>query len=119
MTKSKHDACVSPIPECESESSVSPIFLTKPGSKILTAGDLFTLECDVIGTPKPVVSWFKEGNKLSHSDRVLESYDGRVACVKIPKCTQNDSGKYECVAQNEAGNASTDALVVVKGNYYY
>ncbi|XP_069135255.1 uncharacterized protein [Argopecten irradians] len=102
------------VKETSSDANVSPIFLTKPGSKILNGGDTLLLDCDVIGTPKPTITWTRDGNKLATNRGCKETYDGRVATLRISETCKDDSGKYECTAENTAGKVTVDALIVIK-----
>ncbi|XP_033747095.1 LOW QUALITY PROTEIN: muscle M-line assembly protein unc-89-like [Pecten maximus] len=106
--------CKINVKETASDANVAPIFLTKPGSKILNGGDTLLLDCDVIGTPKPTISWTRDGNRLATNRGCRETYDGRVATLKISDASKDDSGKYECTAENIAGKVTVDALIVVK-----
>ena len=42
-------------------------------------------------------------------------YDGDIAVLTIEEVYPEDSGKYTCVAKNEAGTASTSAELLVEG----
>ncbi|OWF42675.1 Smoothelin [Mizuhopecten yessoensis] len=106
--------CKINVKETASDSNVAPIFLTKPGSKILNGGDTLLLDCDVIGTPKPSITWTRDGNQLTSGRGCKETYDGRVATLRISDASKDDSGKYECTAENAEGKVTVDALIVVK-----
>lgn len=103
------------LTENDGEGEVAPQFLSRPESNIYGFGDLILLECDVIGSPTPTITWYRDGTALSPNTRTKSLYDGRVALLKISKSATEDSGKYEVVAQNCCGKISVDCLVVVKG----
>lgn len=103
------------LTENDGEGEVAPQFLSRPESNIYGFGDLILLECDVIGSPTPTITWYRDGTALSPNTRTKSLYDGRVALLKISKSATEDSGKYEVVAQNCCGQISVDCLVVVKG----
>lgn len=108
-----HMHCV--VTESEGDGEVAPQFLSRPESNIYSFGDLILLECDVIGSPTPSISWYRDGTKLAPGTRTKSLYDGRVALLKISQSATEDSGKYEVVAQNSCGKVAVDCLVVVKG----
>lgn len=103
------------ILESSSDSEVVPMFLNKPSSQIINGGDKVVLECDVIGSPQPSITWTRDGHPLTENGRYKQSYDGRVSVLIISQSVVEDSGKYECMAVNSSGKVSVDALIVVKG----
>ncbi|XP_062597248.1 muscle M-line assembly protein unc-89-like isoform X4 [Saccostrea cucullata] len=107
-------SCRIKVKESDGDGEVAPQFLSRPESNIYSFGDLILLECDVIGSPTPTLTWYRDGTKLSPNTRVKMLYDGRVALLKISQSATEDSGKYEVVAQNSCGKVSVDCLVVVK-----
>lgn len=92
-----------------------PMFLTKFTKSVIKVGDKLLLECDVIGSPEPEINWTKDGRPLQEDCPYNEMYDGRTAKLEIEDVTTDDSGKYECIAVNEAGRVSLDAIVTVQG----
>ncbi|XP_048760798.2 titin homolog isoform X6 [Ostrea edulis] len=107
-------SCQIKVKESEGDGEVAPQFLSRPESNIYSFGDLILLECDVIGSPTPSISWYRDGTKLAPGTRTKSLYDGRVALLKISQSATEDSGKYEVVAQNSCGKVAVDCLVVVK-----
>ncbi|XP_043941249.1 hemicentin-1 [Protopterus annectens] len=63
-----------------------------------------SLYCETNAVPPPTLSWYKDGNPLTSSDRVLLLPGGRV--LQIPRAQAEDAGRYMCVAINEAGEDS-------------
>lgn len=73
-----------------------------------------TFATKITGTPKPRVTWYKEGVELVRSpDYVIKSlgYDNSLT---IPKATQKDSGKFSVAAENPAGRAIIDVFLTVR-----
>ncbi|XP_055020737.1 hemicentin-1 [Boleophthalmus pectinirostris] len=74
-------------------------------------GNTAALVCVADGTPAPVMTWFKDGQVLQ-SDRQAHRSEGQVlllnlnTTVQISKVTVNNTGRYTCVANNTAGQAS-------------
>ena len=74
-------------------------------------GKALTVPCDVHGVPEPNVTWYRNGIPLSETpnlrfDVIRKSEDerGSVNSLHINFLRQEDSGMFECMAQNEAGD---------------
>ena len=98
---------------------VAPAFLKKLETQIVDEEDMVIMECDIIGSPQPVITWYCDRRALPHGDKFNTSYDGRVARLIMKSATKGDNGKYECVAESSAGRISCDCLLVVKGIFSF
>uniref|UniRef100_A0A8C3GM35 Hemicentin 1 n=1 Tax=Cairina moschata TaxID=8855 RepID=A0A8C3GM35_CAIMO len=67
-------------------------------------GSSTSMKCFTDGTPAPTVSWFKNGHPLSLGAHLTSSDQGMV--LHFVKAEIGDTGKYTCVASNEAGDIS-------------
>uniref|UniRef100_H0XN61 Uncharacterized protein n=1 Tax=Otolemur garnettii TaxID=30611 RepID=H0XN61_OTOGA len=78
-------------------------------------GETVKLACRVIGTPKPVVSWYKDGKQVEVDPHhiLIEDPDGSCALI-LDNLTGVDSGQYMCFAASAAGNASTLGKILVQ-----
>ena len=93
------------------EPTEAPIF-TVPLSNILArTGQEIQLECEVLGTPRPTVTWFKDNKAIKASSDVGISYDGCLAKLIVQEAYPNSAGKYVCKAQNIAGEATSTSTV--------
>ncbi|GFT24190.1 hypothetical protein TNCV_2064301 [Trichonephila clavipes] len=81
-----------------------PKFLKQmKGSSVLVGEDIeFTVEVD--GTPEPTVTWSKDGQTLSPSERIKITSDGKVKKLVIKNATVEDAGNYSCIIKNENGS---------------
>lgn len=78
-------------------------------------GQTVKLTCKVTGSPKPVVSWLKDGLPLEDDPRHIISADRTGTCSLIlDSLTAEDSGQYACYASSSMGSAGTLAKVVVQ-----
>ncbi|TRY54403.1 hypothetical protein DNTS_023681 [Danionella cerebrum] len=77
-----------------------------PSEVSTTLGEELTLECQVMGSPSPKVSWLKNGKTLENgnSERTLISPDGSTLTLLSAK--PEDSGTYTCLAVSSAGQES-------------
>ncbi|XP_076160333.1 sidekick cell adhesion molecule isoform X3 [Ptiloglossa arizonensis] len=84
-----------------------PIFITELKRETLSDyGSTVTLPCDAVGGPHPKISWFRNAEPVDHllGSRYAKEEDGSLT---IKKLTMNDSGMFQCLASNEAGEASS------------
>ncbi|XP_076860479.1 obscurin [Brachyhypopomus gauderio] len=92
----------------------SPCFeltLTDSAAKL---GHTVKLACKVTGTPKPAITWFKDGIAVREDQRHAVSVGtSGVCCLVLASVTQDDSGQYLCYAANPLGKASTLAKLSV------
>lgn len=79
-------------------------------------GTSVTLECSAEGSPKPSVSWTKNGKPLESKDRVSIGKDG---AMTIRNTRVADSGRYMCSAKSPIGESYEASSVYVRGNYCY
>ncbi|KAM3933469.1 myomesin-3 isoform 2-T2 [Leptodactylus fuscus] len=77
-----------------------------------------TLVCTVLGTPKPTVQWFKNGQPIELKTsppgkyRILNEFG--TLTLEIRRCSMEDSADYSVVATNNFGQATSFANVLVK-----
>ncbi|XP_030621020.1 hemicentin-1 [Chanos chanos] len=87
---------------------VSPTILESghPSDVSAPMGEELTLECRVMGTPMPQLSWLKNGETLdsSTSENIDISPDGRT--LTLLHLQPEDSGTYTCLAVSPAGQES-------------
>lgn len=76
-------------------------------------GNLASLQCVADGTPTPTVSWLKEGETLIPDPHL--KFMNLNTSVQIIQAQVNDTGRYTCVANNTAGQASRHFNVKVLG----
>ena len=73
-----------------------PKFTVKPPEKVSARiGDTLTLNCSATGDPRPVISWKRQGAKLSvgRSDRTNDA-------LIIRDLKEEDAGNYICAAKS-------------------
>uniref|UniRef100_A0A8U7MNR6 Obscurin, cytoskeletal calmodulin and titin-interacting RhoGEF n=1 Tax=Corvus moneduloides TaxID=1196302 RepID=A0A8U7MNR6_CORMO len=71
----------------------------------------------VKGYPQPRLYWFKNGQPLKASDRILKTDRQEFHSLEIRDVTKADAGQYLIFVINSAGSAYSSARLVVKGGY--
>ncbi|XP_054875781.1 obscurin [Poeciliopsis prolifica] len=107
------------LKELQQRSSLSnncpPVFESLLCDCSTQIGQTIKLTCRVLGFPKPVVSWIKDGLPLEDDPRHIVSADRSGTCSLVLDClTAEDSGQYMCYATSSMGSAGTLAKVVVQ-----
>ena len=120
----KHRApCLTFLLLCNVYSAVPPTIAEATNDTVdthpmLTAGQVMTLTCSAMGTPRPQIDWYHGDNRITTSSRVqinkTEIGDSTlVSMLVISSVAVGDSGTYECRAENSAGSISLQYQVVV------
>ena len=82
-----------------------------PGTVDVVLGVGLEIPCRSVGTPKPQVSWQKNGFEVIPSDEITIDSSGT---LKVPKVTLDDEGQYRCTVKNPAGEDTRLTNVVVQ-----
>ena len=72
-------------------------------------GGTISLPCEVSGTPPPVVTWYKESESLTLTNSMAILPEA----LEIHRVRPFDSGVYQCVATNVAGNITKSFRLLV------
>ncbi|KAK6322888.1 hypothetical protein J4Q44_G00076800, partial [Coregonus suidteri] len=96
---------------CELSVLVPPQFLNYPTNTYSYESMDMELECAVTGNPPPTVRWMKNGEDVIPSD-YFQIVDG--SNLQILGLVKSDEGFYQCVAENEAGNAQAMAQLILR-----
>ncbi|PAA59987.1 hypothetical protein BOX15_Mlig017207g2 [Macrostomum lignano] len=86
-----------------------PFFTHEPADTAAASGDRILLDCRAKGTPVPRLSWLKDSNPFTYTDRHLRHANGSLT-ILVAKVT--DSGVYQCVAENRLGSVESHAAGV-------
>ncbi|XP_046681889.1 neogenin isoform X3 [Homalodisca vitripennis] len=94
---------------------VAPRFLKRPRNKIAKEKEDVELECSVYARPDAKVSWLKNGDHIKQNE-YLQVVNGNN--LRILGLMAQDTGIFQCVASNPAGNIQAAAhLTVVSSEY--
>ncbi|XP_043238277.1 obscurin-like isoform X8 [Amphibalanus amphitrite] len=96
---------------CTSEADLvikgPPKFRKKIQDMAIMIDETVRIEVDIDGTPKPEVKWYKDGQKLTETDRLrlVEESDTKYVLL-IDRMELTDAGSYSIVASNTMGQMS-------------
>lgn len=94
-----------------------PQFITKPDERQrVKEGNSIKVSTKVQGTPKPVVSWFRDGKPIKLDEMRFKSYelDG-MDHFEIDNLSILDAGEYTCTASNVMGAIFCTVDISIEG----
>ena len=93
----------------------APQFTVRPPLRVNSfVGDSVRLNFKVTGTPKPKVTWYRDGEPIWASDGYVDFFDDHIV---VKDLIIEDRGMYQARASNDAGGTefSLEVLVLPKG----
>ena len=81
-------------------------------------GKELEVPCDVAGSPKPNVTWYRDAEPLSNIPAVRYNILGNDS-LHINYMRREDSGMFQCSASNEAGYITGYTWLRVKSKWIY
>ncbi|XP_071495768.1 uncharacterized protein [Diadema antillarum] len=91
-----------------------PFFSLPLRRKTVYDGEPARISCNVQGTPKPRVTWTKNGVPIYDGTHYLITYRWGVAMVELIRASKADTGTFTCTAKNNEGDATTTCELVVE-----
>lgn len=90
-----------------------PRFLVGLRVHLLPQGCECRMTCAVQGSPRPRVTWYKNGQSLERNPGMYSTDVQGVCSLIITSVTPEDSGQYKAVAENPLGQAVSMATLIV------
>lgn len=84
----------------------------------MMAGNPFTLECKVGGTPELITKWYKDGRELRSDRKYQITFFNNISTLKVFSAERGDRGLYTFEVHNEVGDSSCTSSVDVSGQLY-
>ncbi|NXI37962.1 TITIN protein, partial [Galbula dea] len=91
-----------------------PSFVKKIENVTALAGDSVTLQAVVKGSEPISVMWIKGKDIIQDDNKVRVTFEHGLATLQITGVQLSSSGKYTCVAENDAGSQSCFGELAVK-----
>ena len=83
---------------------------------LIPAGHNAKIVCSADGSPKPTVTWYKDGKTLVHMpDSFLTPITPSSFVITFNVLKPSHSGEYKCVVSNKVGKISMVYTLIVKG----
>ncbi|KAI1899222.1 hypothetical protein AGOR_G00059580 [Albula goreensis] len=90
-----------------------PVFTQKLSNVTVLDGECLRLQCQVTADPPPVITWTLDGKVIKPSKFIVLSHEGGKCTLTIDKALPEDEGQYKCRAENAAGKAECECMVLV------
>ena len=89
-------------------------------TQVIVTGEVTNLTCQAEAKPPPIVTWLKNGQKITNSSRVTlfsSTYEDRLVTSElvINDTKYEDSGVYTCVIDNTMGETKSSGTISVHG----
>uniref|UniRef100_A0A8C3FP35 Neogenin n=1 Tax=Chrysemys picta bellii TaxID=8478 RepID=A0A8C3FP35_CHRPI len=98
--------------EAQAELAVQapPEFLKQPANIYAHESMDIVFECEVTGKPTPTVKWIKNGDMVIPSDyfKIVKEHN-----LQVLGLVKSDEGFYQCIAENDVGNAQAGAQLII------
>ena len=82
-------------------------------------GNDFTIRCSAQGTPRPTITWKKDGSPLEPTEdgvlRIVSTDNLMTSSVEVSEGRLEFNGVYECIAMNPAGFANKSSRIQLQG----
>ena len=104
---------VSFLSHCQSTDTQLPEVIEDPKSQSAVIGSSVTLNCTATGRPKPTIRWIKNNDSYAVQSNprakvILVSGDKNIhSQLLITGIKKEDDDKYQCVADNSAGEKTS------------
>ena len=95
---------------------LTPTILLHIKNETTNSGEPVKFQAQAVGNPAPIITWYKDDEKLEMSSRVKEFQEDSTFTLLILESIAADSGCYECVAENAHGKVYTRAYLNILGD---
>lgn len=89
-----------------------PIIIQGPVNQTLPIKSVAVLACKALGSPTPVISWFRDGTPVISSSKINLTETGTLVISELDK--NDDSGLYTCVASSRRGKSTWSGFLRVE-----
>ncbi|XP_052800015.1 twitchin-like isoform X4 [Mya arenaria] len=93
----------------------APVFKEKPKVSQEGGGKNLVIECKCTASPKPSLTWYKDNQSLTETNRVKSSVSGSgedyIIKLDILNFTKEDGGVYKVTAKNDSGEGTANITI--------
>lgn len=92
----------------------APHFTTELRETTAIENEKVEFRVNIIGTPTPQISWFKDGFEIFSSRRMKILTENTISTLTIHQASLTDEGEIKCTATNRAGHMVTRAKLKIE-----
>ncbi|KAL3861185.1 hypothetical protein ACJMK2_007245 [Sinanodonta woodiana] len=95
----------------------APVIIVPPVAEIeVEIGQTFTIICEAVGVPTPLIVWRLNWGNIRYEDRITTVSEQGRGTLTVRDARYEDAGAYTCEAINNRGSifAIPDAIVIVR-----
>ena len=86
------------------------ILASTSSSQTVIENNTISLNCQIASDPKPIFTWYKNGNEISRSTYMsISSHSSRIMLHNVSTA---DAGNYTCFSRNMVGNTTTNPMSI-------
>ncbi|CAF3618249.1 unnamed protein product [Rotaria sordida] len=94
---------------------VPPTFTVEPKSTAGVKGKMVEFNCRVVGSPKPEVQWFLNGQLLRSGGKISIVEERGLVVLRINNIADNDAGTIKCLVKNSLSEISREVQLQITG----
>lgn len=91
-----------------------PQIAQKPRNSKLVEGSDAVFTAKVGSNPRPRLTWFKDGQRLTQTSKIETIYSNNQASLRVKSANANDSGHYTLLAENPQGCVVSSAVLAIE-----
>lgn len=96
--------------------SEPPMFSKRVESATAVLGTTVKLQGVLKGSVPMTIKWLKDSQLLRDDDpNVKMTFENHVASIAFSSLEMKYGGKYTCIAENEAGQQKSEAVLTIQG----
>jgi titin len=80
---------------------------------VLIEGGILELKCNILGVPKPNITWLKDETEIREDDETVLEQNDSLFSLKKSSMKSLDEGKYKLKVENKVGKTEASSLVTV------
>lgn len=103
--------------QCPMYFAETPSFVKLMENKEVVVGGSIVMECMASGSPRPQLSWRKNGSPLLATERHFLTAENQL--LIIVNAEPSDAGSYECEMSNSLGSVMGASLLSIKAGKAY